>query len=114
MTYPMIVLPFAVLGLCTVLATLRRPHFGARLRASGVTAVILVVLTIVFDNIMIAAGLFTYPDHLISGIRLGLAPIEDLSYPVVAAFTLPAVVELLRRPDRDRSRGAEAETGMAR
>lgn len=114
MTYPVIVLPFALLGLCAVLATVRRPQFGARLRASGVTAVVLVVLTIVFDNVMIAAGLFTYPEHLISGIRLGLAPIEDLSYPIVASFALPAVAELLRRPDRSVSRGAQTETGSAR
>lgn len=113
MTYPLIVIPFALLGLCTVLATRRRPQFGARLRASSVTAVILVALTIVFDNVMIAAGLFTYPEHLISGIRLGLAPIEDLSYPIVAAFALPAVAELLRRPERGAAGDARTETGSA-
>ena len=98
MTYPLIVLPFAVAGAAVVLATLRRPGFARRLRTSALTALVLIALTVVFDNVMIAVGLFTYPEDLISGIRVGLAPIEDLSYPVVAAFALPAVVELLRRP----------------
>ena len=113
MTYPLIVLPFALAGLVVVLATARRPGFGARLRTSAVTAIVLVVLTVVFDNAMIAAGLFTYPAHLISGIRVGLAPIEDLSYPVVAAFALPAVAELLRgRTSHGDS--ADAATGAIR
>ncbi len=98
MTYPLIVLPFALAGLITVLATARRPGFGRRVRTSVLTALVLVALTVVFDNVMIATGLFTYPEELISGIRVGLAPIEDLSYPIVAAFALPAVMELLRRP----------------
>jgi len=107
-TYPLIVLPFAVIGAIVVVATASRPGFARRLRASAVTALVLITLTIVFDNVMIAVGLFTYPEDLISGIRVGLAPIEDLSYPLVAAFALPAAAELLQRrapaPDRDRDR----------
>lgn len=96
MTYPLIVAPFAVIGLVAFAATAGRPGLRARLTASIVTALVLVVLTVIFDNAMIAAGLFTYPDALISGIRVGLAPIEDLAYPIVAAFAVPAVAELLR------------------
>lgn len=96
MTYALIVLPFAALAAIVTLFSARRPGFAQRMRASAVTAVALVALTLVFDNLMIAAGLFTYPDELISGIRIGLAPIEDLSYPIVAAFLVPAVASLLR------------------
>lgn len=95
--YPLIVLPFAALTLGVVLATLRRPRFGARMAASGVAALVLIVLTAVFDNLMIAAGLFTYPEHLISGVRVGLAPIEDFAYPVCAAFLVPAAHTLITR-----------------
>lgn len=94
MTYALIVLPFAVVTLIVTLATVRRARFGARMAASGVAALVLVVLTAVFDNLMIAAGLFTYPEHLISGWRIGLAPIEDFAYPVCAAFLVPAVFTL--------------------
>lgn len=98
MTYLIIVLPFAAITLVVTLMSARRPHFGARMRASLIAAAALCVLTAVFDNLMIAAGLFTYPDHLISGVRIGLAPIEDFSYPICAAFLVPAVYSLLNRP----------------
>lgn len=57
----------------------------------------LVVLTIIFDNLMIASGLFAYADERITGIRIGLAPVEDLSYPIALAILLPGVWELTRR-----------------
>lgn len=100
MTYALIVAPFALLTLLVVLATARRPRFGRRMAASGIAAAVLVVLTAVFDNLMIAAGLFTYPPQHLSGVRIGLAPIEDFSYAVCAAFLVPAVFVLLapRRP----------------
>ena len=98
MTYGLIVLPFAAVTVVAVLLTLRRPHFGRRMAASGVAAAVLVVLTAVFDNLMIAADLFSYPPQLISGARIGLAPIEDFAYAVCAAFLVPAVFTLLPGP----------------
>ena len=62
-------------------------------------AVALLVLTAVFDNVMIAAGLFTYPSEHLSGLRVGLAPIEDFSYPLAAAFLVPAVWTLWGREE---------------
>ena len=61
----------------------------------GGALAILLVLTAVFDNLMIAAGLVAYDDALTSGIRLGLAPIEDFSYAVAAAVFVPSVWALL-------------------
>ena len=58
------------------------------------------LLTAIFDNLMIAAGLFTYSEELISGVRIGLAPIEDFAYPLAIAFLLPAVNALLPRDTR--------------
>ena len=99
MTYALLVLPFAALTLTVSLLTVRRPRFGRRMAASGIAAAVLVVLTAVFDNLMIAAGLFTYPEEHLSGVRIGLAPVEDLSYAVCAAFLVPAVFALLT-PER--------------
>jgi lycopene cyclase domain-containing protein len=96
-TYPLIVLPFAAVTLGVTLATVRRPRFGRRMAASALAAVVLVVLTAVFDNLMIAADLFTYPEEHLSGIRIGLAPLEDFSYPLCAAFGVPAVATLLEK-----------------
>ncbi len=100
MTYALIIVPFALATAAVVAASVRRPRFGRRMRASGVAAVVLVALTAVFDNLMIAAGLFTYPPEHLSGLRVGLAPVEDFAYPVCAAFGVPAVYELLARRAR--------------
>ncbi|QIG40316.1 lycopene cyclase domain-containing protein [Microbacterium sp. 4R-513] len=95
MTYPLILVPFIVVTIAVTLATLGRPRFGRRMGASGIAAAVLVVLTAVFDNLMIAAGLFAYPAEHISGLRIGMAPLEDFAYPVCAAFLVPAVFVLL-------------------
>ena len=96
MTYALIVLPFLIATLAVTLATARRPRFGRRMAASAMAAAVLMLLTAVFDNAMIAAGLFTYPAEHLSGARIGLAPLEDFSYPLCAAFLVPAVFTLLR------------------
>ncbi len=98
MTYPLIVLPFVVATIALTLATARRPGFARRMRSCALTAVVLVALTLVFDNVMIAVDLFTYPVEHLSGIRIGLAPIEDFAYPLCAAFLVPALFELLSPP----------------
>jgi len=95
MTYPLIVLPFILVTAVVTAISARRPGFARRMRASVVAAVVLFALTAVFDNVMIALDLFTYPAEHLSGIRIGLAPIEDFSYPLCAAFGVPAVLALL-------------------
>lgn len=102
MTYTLIVVPFVLITVIVTLATLRRPAFGRRMAASAIAAVVLVILTAIFDNAMIAAGLIVYPEQHLSGLRIGLAPLEDFSYSLCAAFLVPAVYTLLtRRTDRE-------------
>ena len=97
MTYPLLVLPFIALTVVVTAISAVRPGFRRRLAASALGAVVLVVLTAIFDNVMIALDLFTYPPEHLSGLRIGLAPLEDFSYPVCAAFLLPAVFVLVSR-----------------
>ncbi|OZB83997.1 MAG: hypothetical protein B7X41_14905 [Microbacterium sp. 14-71-5] len=77
----------------------------------------LVLLTAVFDSLMIAAGLFTYAPDRISGVRIGLAPIEDLAYPIAAALLGSAAWNLRRSAPagrRDRAgRGDRAASALA-
>jgi lycopene cyclase domain-containing protein len=61
----------------------------------GGSLVVMLVLTAVFDNLMISAGLVAYDDALTSGIRLGVAPIEDFAYAVAAAVFVPSVWAVL-------------------
>ena len=61
----------------------------ARSQASRWSVAIFLGLTLVFDNIMCAAGLFHYSSAPRSGVMLGYAPVEDILY--ATAFVLFAV-----------------------
>ncbi|MCU1440530.1 MAG: lycopene cyclase [Rhodoglobus sp.] len=63
--------------------------------AIGLTAAVLLVMTAVFDNVMIAVGLVDYEPSRISGVFLGLAPLEDFAYTIAAVVGLPALWSLL-------------------
>lgn len=100
MTYALLTIPFFIAtALVTAWSAWKRPGIARRLRWSTLAALALVALTAVFDNAMIAAGLFTYPEHLLSGISIGLAPIEDFAYPLCAAYLLPSVYTLVAREE---------------
>ncbi|BDV30979.1 lycopene cyclase domain-containing protein [Microbacterium terricola] len=97
MSYPLLVLPFLALTLAATVATARRPRFGQRMISSALAAIALMLLTAVFDNLMIAADLYSYPAEHLSGLRVGAAPLEDFAYPLCAAFLVPAVWTLTER-----------------
>ena len=78
------------------LATWRRRLDARWWAATGITAVVLLVLTIVFDSLMIWADLFRFDDSQLVGVRLLLAPLEDLAWPLASALLMPALWELLR------------------
>lgn len=63
------------------------------------------VLTAVFDNVMIAAGLFDYGHELLLGVYVGQAPVEDFAYPLGSALLLPALWLLLTSRPRAGRRG---------
>jgi lycopene cyclase domain-containing protein len=96
-TYALLTLPFLAVAAAVTAWSGIRPGLPSRLAASAVAAAALLVLTAVFDNLMIAAGLFSYPREHLLGVFVGAAPIEDLAYPLSAAFLVPAVFALLRR-----------------
>ena len=82
------------------IAALRR----LRWPAVGITLAILLVMTAVFDNIMISIGLVAYNEALISGAFLGVAPLEDFAYAIAAVVGLPSLWVLLERPSRGNTR----------
>lgn len=96
MTYTLLNVAFlAVVALVAIAAIVARR--APRWRAVGLAAVLLLTMTAIFDNVMIGTGLVAYADGLISGVRIGLAPIEDFAYTVASLVLLPSVWELLRR-----------------
>jgi lycopene cyclase domain-containing protein len=96
MSYWLINVPF-VLGALLVAAS----AFALRKAPAGkpwlVAAGVMFVLTAVFDNAIIGFGLVDYDNALISGIRLGFAPIEDFAYTAAALLAIPALWHVLDR-----------------
>ena len=87
----------AVAAAVAVLALARRLMSTRFIGGVAVALVLTLLLTAVFDNLMIGAGLFSYDPEHISGLFIGLAPIEDFAYPLAAALLLPALWVLVGR-----------------
>jgi len=55
---------------------------------------ILIVLTAIFDSIIIGAGIVGYDTNKILGLYVGFAPIEDFFYAILAIIIVPALWNL--------------------
>ena len=99
----------AAVFVVAIVAVRRRPveARGGLAGVFGLTLGVLLVLTAVFDNVMIAIGLVGYDEGRISGAFVGIAPLEDFAYALAAVFLLPSLWLLLDRPGGSR-RGTEA------
>ncbi len=96
MTYLLLSVAVAVPVVLVSVIVLARAGRSAVLAAVA-ALVLLVVLTAVFDNVIVGTGIVAYDPARITGVRIGAAPIEDFAYPVVAAFALPALWQIRRR-----------------
>ena len=88
----------AAVALAAVL-TRRAPRWAGVALALG----IVLVMTAVFDNVMIGVGLVGYNESKISGAFIGNAPLEDFAYAIAAVILLPSLWTLLP------SRAADSE-----
>jgi lycopene cyclase domain-containing protein len=84
-----VVLSLAVLAVIAVATapTLRRLPG----RPLWVTALVLLALTAVFDNVIVGLDLVAYDEAKILGLRVPIAPIEDFSYTLGAVMLVPAL-----------------------
>ena len=57
--------------------------------------VVLIALSVIFDNVMIGIRLVGYNRSLISGVFIGRAPIEDFAYTAAAVLLLPSIWALV-------------------
>ena len=99
-----------VVAIAMVQQRKQRTNSGNRLNwaAIGLTMVILLVMTAIFDNVMIGVGLVGYNHDLISGVFVGIAPLEDFAYAIAAVVLLPALWILCgARPSRQESPNVE-------
>lgn len=53
--------------------------------------VFLIVLTAVFDNVLIFFDIVRYAEDKLLGVYIGIAPIEDFFYAVLAALLIPVL-----------------------
>lgn len=81
MTYLLISAPFLVVAAA----------LWARVRPWKLTvavASVLFILTIIFDNLMVWAGLYEFGHATTVGLNLGRIPVEDLFYPLFTALVV--------------------------
>jgi lycopene cyclase domain-containing protein len=98
MTYLLLNTVFlGVAALVTLIAVGKRLVSRSLARSVVLSLAVVLILTAVFDTVMIGSGLVAYDESNISGLMVGLAPIEDFAYPVAAALLLPALWVLLGR-----------------
>jgi len=80
----------AAVALAAVLSK-RAPRWAS----VGLVLGVVLVMTAVFDNVMIGVGLVGYDESKISGALIGIAPLEDFAYAIAAVVLLPSLWTLL-------------------
>ena len=68
-----------------------------RWRSIVLVMLVMLAMTAVFDNLMIAVGLVGYNAAKISGVFVGVAPLEDFAYALAAVVLLPCLWTLLEK-----------------
>ena len=61
----------------------------------GITLVIMMITTAIFDNVIIGVGLVAYDPSTLLGSYIGIAPLEDFGYTLAAVIILPVLWILL-------------------
>ncbi len=87
MTYLALNMTFMLIAFVTLNLVSRKSPW----RAIGFTMLWMLLVTLVFDNIIIGLEIVGYDKTKISGILLGLAPIEDFAYTVVAVLAVSII-----------------------
>lgn len=87
MTYLALNVTFMLIAFVTLNLISRKSPW----RTIGFTMFWMILVTLVFDNIIIGIEIVGYDKTKISGILLGLAPIEDFAYTVVAVLAVSII-----------------------
>jgi lycopene cyclase domain-containing protein len=56
-----------------------------------VTLAALLAMTAIFDNLIIMSGIVDYNHTLLLGVYIGVAPVEDFFYAILAVILVPAL-----------------------
>lgn len=86
-----IILNLITLGVVLIVLFLLRQRIIWPIKTWLMTFCALLLLTLLFDNLLIWLDMYRYAPDKILGVYLWLAPIEDFMYPLLAAIVIPAV-----------------------
>jgi lycopene cyclase domain-containing protein len=92
MTY--LLLTASVLAAAMIYFFLMRSYIASKPLVAA--SALMLLITAIFDNVIIATGIVAYDEAKISGIKIGVAPIEDFAYTVVALLVVPTLFNFLR------------------
>lgn len=95
---------YVILNIVVLLAVcvLLRLRPGVPSKAWAVTLIVILLLTLVFDNLLIYLGMFSYAPDKILGLYVWRAPVEDFMYALLAVILIPAVWRKLGTEDAKR------------
>lgn len=92
MTYTLVaLLGIVAAAIAYFVARAKAAQIGRRILPLGLPLALLSLITLMFDNLMIGAQLYSYQHNSILGIYVGLMPIEDFSYPVITSLLVAAL-----------------------
>lgn len=57
---------------------------------------VLLIATVIFDNLIVGTGIVAYDENLILGIKIGVAPIEDFAYSLAAPLLISIAAQLIK------------------
>ena len=83
------------LGILVLLYFVSGAFRGFRLHLHSFAA--LIIGTAIFDNALIGFGLVAYDESKISGVKIGLAPIEDFAYSIAVVLLATSVAALMKK-----------------
>jgi len=92
MTY--LLLTASILAAAMIYFFLMRSYIASKPLVAA--SAVMLLITAIFDNVIIATGIVAYDEAKISGIKIGVAPIEDFAYTVVALLVVPTLFNFFR------------------
>lgn len=57
----------------------------------------MLLLTAVFDNLIVASGIVAYDESKLLGIKILTVPVEDFAYTIVAVLLIPAIWKAMNK-----------------
>jgi len=88
-------LNFIFLSIAVIATWIIKSRF--RCFTTPVVALPMLVLTAIFDNLIVAAGIVGYDESKLLGVRIGVIPIEDFAYTVVAILLVPTIWKAMNK-----------------